>query len=112
MTDNKTNVPSKEELNSVIWTTVLRSVVAGNCRPLETGREIKRLWLELFASNAGAPKESPEILKMEKQLLALGISPEQISQIRAQGKNRMRMLLADTLADRAAVAERKRILGF
>lgn len=48
MTDNKTNVPSKEELNSVIWATVIKSVEAGNCRPEQTARELKQLWRSFF----------------------------------------------------------------
>ena len=48
MTDNKENVPSQEELNSLIWTTVIKSVEAGNCRPRETAQELKQLWREFF----------------------------------------------------------------
>ena len=48
MTESKTNVPSKEALNSLIWTTVIKSVEAGNCRPRETAQELKQLWREFF----------------------------------------------------------------
>ena len=48
MNDNKENVPSQEELNSLIWSTVLKSVEAGNCRPKDTANELKELWRELF----------------------------------------------------------------
>ena len=48
MTESKTNVPSQEELNSLIWTTVIKSVEAGNCRPRETAQELKQLWREFF----------------------------------------------------------------
>ncbi len=48
MMDNKANVPSREEVNSLIWSTVLKSVEAGNCRPKDTANELKELWREFF----------------------------------------------------------------
>ena len=110
MTDNKANVPSKEELNSVIWTTVLRSVVAGNCRPLETGRGLQQLWRELFRSHEGERKANRFQEHLEKRLLDLGASPKQINLIRSQARQRLLQETADALAESVDAEERRRMM--